>query len=150
MRGFSLLELGIVIGVIAILATVVLSGQGFLAASRLSKMCELIDTTSKAVAVYSGSNGGKIPAGVILMDELDDRKLIPRSIKATGVPVNNYRITAISRVDGEHWSITIDCTDTPNAAQDCEDLSDAKANDDLLTANTWAAGATTITFTFEI
>ena len=60
-RGFSLIELGIVVAVIAILATVVLVGRGFLESSRVSKMVEVIDTISKGLAVYSGTNGGEIP-----------------------------------------------------------------------------------------
>ena len=47
-RGFTLIELGIVIAVIAVLATVVLLGLGFSASRRLAKSVEAIDACKKA------------------------------------------------------------------------------------------------------
>ncbi|HEY3451480.1 MAG TPA: prepilin-type N-terminal cleavage/methylation domain-containing protein [Myxococcales bacterium] len=57
-RGFSLIELGIVIAVIAVLAAVVIFGRGFIAAGRVSKAVEGFNSIRKAGATLAGLRGG--------------------------------------------------------------------------------------------
>jgi prepilin-type N-terminal cleavage/methylation domain-containing protein len=58
-KGFTLIELGIVVAVIAILATVVLFGRGFLDSARASKGVEAVNTIAKAASTYVGVRGGR-------------------------------------------------------------------------------------------
>lgn len=57
-KGFSLIELGIVIAVIAVLAAVVIFGRGFIAAGRVSKTVEGFNTIRKAGTTLAGLRGG--------------------------------------------------------------------------------------------
>ncbi|MGC4120214.1 MAG: prepilin-type N-terminal cleavage/methylation domain-containing protein [Myxococcales bacterium] len=57
-RGFSLIELGIVIAVIAVLAAVVIFGRGFISAGRVSKCVEGFNTIRKAGTTLAGLRGG--------------------------------------------------------------------------------------------
>ncbi len=57
-RGFSLIELGIVIAVIAVLAAVVIFGRGFISAGRVSKTVEGFNAVRKAGATLAGLRGG--------------------------------------------------------------------------------------------
>jgi len=135
-RGFSLIELGIVVAVIAILATVVLVGRGFLESSRVSKMVEVIDTISKGLAVYSGTNGGEIPTSYpsgSLLGELEARQLVITNV-ANSVP--NYSITNVTATGTENYQIVVTC---PNA-QACEDIKNAKIRDASNTAPPAASG----------
>ena len=60
--GFTLIELGIVIAVIAILATVVLVGKGFIDSSKVSKAVDAVDVLRKAASTISGVSGGHFAA----------------------------------------------------------------------------------------
>jgi prepilin-type N-terminal cleavage/methylation domain-containing protein len=59
-KGFTLIELGIVIAVIAILATVVLVGKGFIASSKVSKGVECLNAARIGASTYVGTQGGTV------------------------------------------------------------------------------------------
>lgn len=61
-RGFSLIELGIVIAVIAVLAAVVVFGRGFILAARVTKAVDASNTVRKAASTFAGVNGGSLGA----------------------------------------------------------------------------------------
>ena len=61
-RGFSLIELGIVIAVIAVLAAVVIFGRGFITAGRVTKAVEASNTIRKSASTYAGVLGGSLRA----------------------------------------------------------------------------------------
>ncbi|MGI5861213.1 MAG: type II secretion system protein [Myxococcales bacterium] len=79
-RGFSLIELGIVIAVIAVLASVVIFGRGFIVAGRVSKTVEATNTIRKAASTFAGLTGGTIVNPVQQANglrTLRQRQLIP-------------------------------------------------------------------------
>jgi prepilin-type N-terminal cleavage/methylation domain-containing protein len=78
-RGFSLIELGIVVAVIAVLAAVVLVGRGFLNSARVSKVTEGIGVTKKAAATVAGLQGGRFPVTSTgnELGGLSQRQLVP-------------------------------------------------------------------------
>ena len=122
-RGFSLIELGIVVAVIAILATVVLVGRGFLESSRVSKVVEVIDTIAKGTAVFAGSNGGEIPGGnVDYSGDLIDRELLKLGFD-TSVP--GFTISFV-KSNPEEFTVTVQCTKNPVS---CQDVCNAKHRD---------------------
>lgn len=146
-RGFSLIELGIVVAVIAILATVVLVGRGFLESSRVSKMVEVIDTICKGVAVYAGSNGGQIPGanGANLLTELENRELVSNTI-TNSVP--NFSVNSVTRTaNPEQFTVVIGCASAQGQTS-CKDIENAKLRDDSLTAH--SVTATTVSLTFRL
>jgi len=154
-KGFTLIELGIVIAVIAILATVVLMGRGFLEASRVSKVIETINTVGKGCAVYAGANGGVLPNAGALMAPLVARNLVPAAITNANF-IQGFTLSAINRgATTEQWTITIACT-TGNTAS-CQDLCTAKCKDgSLVTINGAApncatcAAAAQVIFAFRL
>lgn len=78
--GFSLIELGIVIAVIAVLASVVIFGRGFIVAGRVSKIVEACGTIRKAASTFAGLTGGTIVAPVAAnqgLTTLRQRQLLP-------------------------------------------------------------------------
>jgi len=82
-RGFSLIELGIVIAVIAVLASVVIFGRGFIVAGRVSKAVEGLTTVRKAGAAYAGLQGGTVTASTgPEITSLANRSLLPEPAKA--------------------------------------------------------------------
>jgi prepilin-type N-terminal cleavage/methylation domain-containing protein len=141
-RGFSLIELGIVIAVIAILATVVLMGRGFLESSRVSKVVEAIDTMGKGIAVFAGANGATLPAGN-LQPQLSARALIHANLNnpnyISGFQINNATGQCAAGPvppPNQTWSTNVTCVTT----QSCQDLCTAKRGDgSLLTINGAAA-----------
>ena len=60
-RGFTLIELGIVIAILAILSGTVFAGKGFLRATQLSTVVQDISALRRAVDVYIGRRGGIYP-----------------------------------------------------------------------------------------
>ena len=75
-KGFTLIELGIVVAVIAILASAVLVGQGFIESSRTAKATQGVHTLKKAVINYAGLKGGKLSADATGLTQLANRNLI--------------------------------------------------------------------------
>lgn len=59
-RGFSLIELGIVIAVIAVLAAVVIFGRGYIQAGRVTKAVDGMETIRKSASVFAGLQGGTL------------------------------------------------------------------------------------------
>ena len=79
-HGFSLIELGIVIAVIAVLASVVIFGRGFIVAGRVSKIVEACGTIRKAASTFAGLTGGTIVTPIAAtqgLKTLRDRQLLP-------------------------------------------------------------------------
>jgi prepilin-type N-terminal cleavage/methylation domain-containing protein len=78
-RGFSLIELGIVIAVIAVLAAVVIFGRGFILAARVTKAVDASNTIRKAAATFAGVNGGALNGipNTSQLGPLSQRGLIP-------------------------------------------------------------------------
>lgn len=62
-RGFSLAELGIVVAAIAILATVVIMGRGYLDAARQNSARELVHTLRTAAQMWSQRNRNGLDFG---------------------------------------------------------------------------------------
>lgn len=84
-RGFSLIELGIVIAVIAVLAAVVIFGRGFIAAGRVSKAVEGFNTVRKAGTTLAGLRGGSFtpPSSTSEIQNMAKRGLLPVDPTAT-------------------------------------------------------------------
>ena len=79
-RGFSLIELGIVIAVIAVLAAVVIFGRGFILAGRVTKAVEASNTIRKSASTYAGLLGGSLrgqPPATSQLNTLQARSLVP-------------------------------------------------------------------------
>jgi prepilin-type N-terminal cleavage/methylation domain-containing protein len=76
-RGFSLVELGIVIAVIAVLAAVVIFGRGFIQSARVTKAVDACNTSRKGAATFAGVQGGLFRTTGNQMPQLTDRGLIP-------------------------------------------------------------------------
>ena len=143
-RGFSLIELGIVIAVIAILATVVLMGRGFLQSSRTSKMVEVIDTVVKGMAVYSGINGGNVPdTATALLDDLKARSLVATTL-ATAVP--GFNLDKVDKIDNNSFSVQVSCT----VPATCQDLCNSKQRDTSLIPGGACAATSPLTLSFNL
>jgi prepilin-type N-terminal cleavage/methylation domain-containing protein len=61
-RGFSLIELGIVIAVIAVLAAVVIFGRGFINSARITQGVNAANSVRKGASSYAGLQGGTLPS----------------------------------------------------------------------------------------
>jgi prepilin-type N-terminal cleavage/methylation domain-containing protein len=121
-RGFSLIELGIVIGVIAVLALVILIGRGMITSARSGSATQMVDSIRKAARVYAErSNGGRDFAGggglpTISMDQLRALSLISGSGQT---PWNS--VVTVSAVAGDPPSIQVQfCAESTTQAQDME------------------------------
>ena len=101
-RGFSLIELGIVIAVIAVLASVVIFGRGFIAAARITKAVEAMNTIRKSASSYAGLQGGSLATSAASqLPALANRQLLPPLTTATGTldPVNGSWFVSGSGTD---------------------------------------------------
>ncbi len=132
--GFTLIELGIVIAVIAVLATAVLVGRGFIMSARVGKVVEAIDTVVKAANTYAGQTGGVLPASAStdLLGVLQDRNLVPieqGGTRGAWQPLGAGGGWVISgarhEASGQNWLLQITCPDL----QRCQDVFNAKASD---------------------
>ena len=63
-RGFSLVEMGIVIAVISVLVAVVIGGMGFIGAAKRSKTIDLVLTLRKAAREYAMRHNNGLKYGV--------------------------------------------------------------------------------------
>lgn len=91
-RGFTLVELGIVVGVISLLATSVLAGRGFIRAAEQTRITSDVDKIHKAVENYAGRRGGTLQQTENLLDALRDRQLIGDLPVITAVRVKTREI----------------------------------------------------------
>src|SRR5688572_12088138 len=109
-RGFTLIELGIVIGVIAVLAMVVLVGRGFMESERVSKVVEAVNAVQKSVKVYVGHSAGTFRAAEpALLNSLQSRALIPFGEgAATFVPGFTF-VSADASANTSRFVIQITC-----------------------------------------
>lgn len=77
-RGFSLIELGIVIAVIAVLASVVIFGRGFIASGRITKAVEGMNSIRKSASTVAGLQGGALTTSIASeLPRLTARQLLP-------------------------------------------------------------------------
>lgn len=122
-RGFSLIELGIVIAVIAVLASVVIFGRGFITAGRVSKTVEAINTIRKAGAAYAGLQGGTVaPSTGPEIANLGRRSLLPVDDRATkwtvaGSDANEFKVTNIQFGVVNRQNAVAVTLETPDAVQ---------------------------------
>lgn len=141
-QGFTLIELGIVVAVIAVLATVILFGRGFLESTRISKAVETVTMLQKAANTFAqtGTPPGTVPATLTLAN-LQARQLVPPNINNA---VSGYSF-AIARVNQTQYRVTVTCPTNVAAT----DLGAAKASDPNLVGAPGVAGLVA-TFTFQI
>ncbi|MEL6545463.1 MAG: type II secretion system protein [Myxococcota bacterium] len=129
-RGFTLIELGIVIGVIAVLATIVIVGRGFLISSRISKVVESVDSVQKAAKVYAGMSAGIFPnaASGALLDDLFNRDLLSFGNATEVVP--DFTFDAAGHdANGRRFYVTITCATPNNPGLACDDIMTSKRSD---------------------
>ena len=81
-KGFTLIELGIVVAVISLLASGVMAGTGFINAAKITKAVDAVDKTRLAVETYVARRGG-VWQGFESLEQGDyftalvDRQLVP-------------------------------------------------------------------------
>ena len=89
-RGFTLVELGIVVGVMSILTSSVLAGRGFLRASKLNKTTHDVHKILKAVDSYAIRRGRLIYSDNSILDKLEESYL-PKALGNS--IIRNVRVT---------------------------------------------------------
>ena len=81
-KGFTLIELGIVVAAISLLASGVMAGKGFMDAAKITKAVDAVDKTRLAVETYVARRGGVWQESEFLeqgdyFTALTDRHLVP-------------------------------------------------------------------------
>ena len=81
-QGFTLIELGIVVAAISLLASGVMAGKGFMDAAKITKAVDAVDKTRLAVETYVARRGGVwLDAEALEQGDyvtaLVDRQLVP-------------------------------------------------------------------------
>lgn len=147
-RGFSLIELGIVIAVISVLAAVVIFGRGFILAARVTKAVDASNTLRKAASTFAGLNGGSLQnfSTTSQLTALSQRALIPplpagqtswTVSGAAGTPdaiaITDVRFGQTAGASGQGNAIAIRIT-TPTAAM-AQDVLRAVTDDKNLITN---------------
>ena len=118
-KGFTLIELGIVVAVIAILATVVLFGRGFLTSAGTSKGIEAINSIRKAAATYNGVTGGNGAMDAAdCLNDLAERELLPPAALTASQPwvVGGVTISSCTITGGTNLNVVVDPGDGTTAA----------------------------------
>jgi prepilin-type N-terminal cleavage/methylation domain-containing protein len=144
-RGFSLIELGIVVAVIGILATVVLVGRGFIGSSRAAKAIELIRTVHAGVNFYCATHGDvTTPLSLI---NLQNANKVPVPAAIAG---NQFVITGVDPAAGgntNQYQISVTCD--PDQAAMCEEICAAESrNTTIFLAVAPACGPAAVAYTF--
>lgn len=110
-RGFTLIELGIVIAVIAVLAIVVLAGTGFMQSSRLGKANDFVGKLQDAIATLSGRRGGTLAGLGACPADLINRQLVPAAFNNPGQVIPNWTFTCAYGGIPTQYSITVTAED---------------------------------------
>jgi len=132
-RGFTLIELGIVVAVIAVLATVVLMGKGFIDSSRVTKLHEAMEVVKKGASTIAGMQGGTITTSAAGANELTNmrtRNLIP----ATGSSVGAGGAWIVSNQDFQITTVQFDSSGNNNAVAITYTTANAPMTADVLAA----------------
>ncbi len=116
-RGFTLIELGIVIAVIAVLAIVVLAGTGFMQSSRLGKANDFVGKLQDAIATLSGRRGGTLANLPPCPQALIQRQLVPNNFNTPSQVIPNWTFTCAYLPLPTQYSITVTAED-PLQCQD--------------------------------
>ena len=127
-HGFTLIELGIVIAVIAVLAAAVLVGRGFMNSARVTKMVEAVDTAGKGARVYAGLAGGKFlsAADANIMNKLNARGLLAGGDGWNPVGPVGWSLGSVQAdANGTNFVVVVNCPQT----EYCADIFNAKAQD---------------------
>ena len=152
-QGFTLIELGIVVAVIAILATSIIIGKGMINSSKLAKATEGIDTLKKAVVILAGRQGGEVSATNNVLPTLGSRELIKLHGNVVRLAGEQFQATNLELRKGSHAQpeqmvLRVKVPDSTLSA----DLHTALAKDSHYYSNTsncktsYAGGQTTVCF----
>jgi prepilin-type N-terminal cleavage/methylation domain-containing protein len=106
-RGFTLIELGIVIAVIAVLAVVVLAGTGFMESSRLGKSNDFVGKLQDGIATLAGRRGGQLTGMGGCPAELLSRTLVPPNFNVAGAVVPNWTFNCAFGPGVTAYTITV-------------------------------------------
>ena len=101
-KGFTLIELGIVVAVISVLAAVVMAGSGFVSTGKLGKAVEGVNTLKKASMAFAGRMGGEFPSDPAGLSVLETRGLITELNDGVWEMAPGYNVTdlALSHANG--------------------------------------------------
>ena len=152
-EGFTLIELGIVVAVIAVLATSIIIGKGMINSSKLAKATDGIDTIKKAVVILAGRQGGEVPATNNILPTLGNRELIKLHGNVVRLAGEQFQATNVELKKGSHAQpeqmiLRIKIPDSTLS----EDLHTALAKDSHYYSNTsncktnYTGGQTTVCF----
>ena len=114
-QGFTLIELGIVVAVMAVLGLTVLIGGGFMEAAKLTKAVSSINTLNKGVVNYMGlrvANGGFEEANVL--PNLGARKLGALNDSNHFEIADGYLVPFVSVDMGDEWDVFSEIFQSPS------------------------------------